>query len=99
MSTNKHPSGVMLMVVWPDGALLAEVSDFHENRLSSFSLQESQKIRCQDRIARKVVDNLCNPIVGKALSSYHQQELLSSLISRHGFVKHEIVIGHEGGAA
>src|SRR3546814_405693 len=89
------PRGYLMLMLWPDGKVLAEVSDFETSGYGGFTLKQAQRIRCRDRLWRSVLDRLANPIIGDAAGSYHGDAIINAMVSKHGFRVHEIAIGYE----
>lgn len=93
--TMEHPQGYMVLMLWPDGDVLAEVSDFDKATYGGFKRKEAQRVRCKDRLWRVVLDRLANPIVGKAAGTYHGPAIIDEMVRSHGFKIHEIAIGYD----
>ena len=90
-----QPQGVMLLMLWPDGKVLAEVSDFDTSGYGGFTKRQARVIRCKDRLWRVALDRLANPIVAKAAGSYHGPQIIDEMVRKHGFHIHEIAIGYD----
>lgn len=88
------PQGIVMLLTWPDGSALAEVSDFDRSGYGGFSLHQAQRLRCKDRIGRAALDRLANPIVGECMERYHVDAWLQKLTRDKGFKLHEIAIGY-----
>lgn len=88
------PPGVIQMVMWPDGRVLATVQDFERSGYGGFSLLEAQRIRCRRRIGRAVVDALGHEILGMCLDEHDLRHMLDRMTSLHGYRVHEVVVGH-----
>ena len=89
------PQGVILLLLWPDGSVLAQTSDFDRSGYGGFTVQQAQSIRCKDRLWRVALDRLANPIVAQAAGSYHGPAIIEEMCRKHGFRTHEIAIGYD----
>lgn len=80
-----EPTGVVGIFTWPDGAVLASVSDFDRSTYGGFSLSEGQAHRVKERLAYEVIEKTCNECIAKALSAYHRSEIIGHLVRKQGF--------------
>ena len=91
----KDPPGLIQMLIAPDGRVVAHVADFQRSRYGGFSLLESQRVRCRDRLAGAVREAFASPQLTQAIDSYDARGIVDNLVNRHGYRTQEIVIGHE----
>lgn len=69
MPEGAKPTGVVAVLLFPDGRSLCSASDFDTSGYGGFTLHESQEHRAKAAIAREVVGKLCSDDVVKALDT------------------------------
>lgn len=88
------PLGYAVLLIDPDGHVIAETTDFERSGYGGFTLKQAQRIRCNDQLWRAALDRLCSPIISKAAGSYHGPAIIEEMVRKHGYRIHEIAIGH-----
>ena len=93
---DKQPTGVVAVLVAPDGVVMADVSYFGRDRPGGFSLLEAQKHYAGDALANEVVRKFCADFIFQAMRGYDCQQLLERLRSKErGFRVEYVKVGHE----
>lgn len=95
MTEKQPPKGVVAVFVGPDGRCVASVSDFDYSGYGGFSLQQSQEVRVQDAIARKVANALCSSDFTRHMETHDMKRVMRQMIDRDGYKLHIIPVGHE----
>lgn len=90
----KDPQGVIQMLIGSDGRVVAHVADFNLDGYGGFTIEEAQRVRCRRALAFAVIEAFASPVLTRAISGYHADHIVDSLVKKQGYRKHEIVIGH-----
>lgn len=93
-TTEEKPKGVVGILTGPDGHVWASVTDFDTSGYGGFSLQEAQEVRVQTLLAFEFIRKTCSDIVVQAMGPLDCKGIVGTLISKHGFKRTIIPIGH-----
>jgi hypothetical protein len=93
---DKQPTGIVAIMIAPDGKAMADVSYFGRDRPGGFSLLEAQRHYARDALANEVVRKFCADFIFQAMRGYDCQQLLDRLCAKdRGFRVEYVKIGHE----
>lgn len=85
--------GCVAVFINPRGQVICSVNDFEESGFGGFTLEQAQKIRCKNRIAREVVSSYSSPDFADNVKSYTAERIVDDLLEA-GFKIHYEYIGH-----
>ena len=88
------PQGVLVIVHWPDGDVLASISDFDRSGYGGFTLFEAQRMRAKDAAKREAIRKLCHDDVAFSIDSYRASEIIADLINKKGYSLTVVPIGY-----
>jgi hypothetical protein len=69
-----------------DGRVIASVSDFDRATYGGYTLEQSQRHRVENSLARAVVKALCSDVIVKALDAHDCQRIVSKLSGKSQFI-------------
>lgn len=85
MNEIKKLPGVVALITYPDGTVLASVADFDGSRYGGFSLEEAQSMRAAREVKWKAVRLLCHHDVPDSLNDYEVEKIADSLVRAKGY--------------
>ncbi|MBP0492125.1 hypothetical protein [Roseomonas indoligenes] len=88
------PKGVLLVLLDDSRRVIASVSDFDTSTYGGFTLQQGQRMRAKDALAREAAHRLCNSTFAAALSTRDIQSAIDKLCRAQGWSVTDIPIGH-----
>lgn len=93
--TSPTPVGVVAVITFPDGTVLASASDFETSSPGGFTLNDAQTMRAKQSVKWAAVRALCHPDVPDALSSYEVEKIAEGLIRKKSYRLSVIPVGQE----
>ena len=95
MKDDKIPCGVVAVLTDENGRSMAEATDFDNSRPGGFKLRESQEYRVRDRVALKMINNLCANAIVEVVHAHEANGIMNDLISRKKWKLIIVPVGHE----
>jgi hypothetical protein len=77
--------GVLAIITWPDGKVLATKADFDTQGFGGCSREESQEYRATKYAKWEAFKALCNPAVTNSMDSYDIEKAVDAMIRKGGF--------------
>ena len=78
-------TGILAIITWPDGSVLASYADFERQGFGGFKLAEAQEHRARKFAKWAAFKALCHPDVVKSMDSYDIERAVDSMIQKSGF--------------
>jgi hypothetical protein len=96
----EKPQGITVILIDPEGRVVAHASDFDEGMPAGYSRREAQRMRAQRACATDYVVSSCNGFLSAVIrDGYPSAEgMVSKLVSEHGFRRHFIEHGYDDAA-
>jgi hypothetical protein len=93
MSTT--PTGVIAVLIGPDGREVANAADFGCGGPAGFSQQETQTMRAKQRLAHATMKALASPLLSNAIDTYQAERLVDEMCRAGGCRVLTIPTGHD----
>jgi hypothetical protein len=96
----KIPSGMVAVIVGPDGREIAHAADFSPDRSSGISKEEAQSYRAKTRVMGALVERMCSGDFAKAIhsdGSYISEQIWSRMRDNLGYKMHVLPVGENPG--
>jgi hypothetical protein len=87
--------GVVAILTDETGQVVASVTDFERQAPGGCSLFEGQKWRAQRMLSFAAIRAFCSPVIVKAMDEFRCDEIVNTLIHKHGFTRTIIPVGHK----
>lgn len=72
-------AGVVMVMAWPDGAILTHAADFEGDD------PQMQEYRARDALYLDAARRLCNPAFAECVTRYQLADIFRSMIQNKGF--------------
>lgn len=89
-----EPKGVTMVLIGPDGRIVAHASDFHPGTSAGLGVREVQEMRARRALFRNAVTAMCNADMAASIKDHQAEEIVHEMQRQKRYAIQTLVHGH-----